>query len=257
MDVHELIDNEVHGDSVLTARGRLAAVFVLIEHRRAALDARAEAEGIAAPGIRYDGPASVLHVRNLPGLLDDDECRATIEHLVRHGARCGVVARVYGLPGEVVAALDADEVFRAGEALHGSTAVAAALMEGRVLQVAATPAPPPMLLQRPEDDDEARFYSEALSAQLWAALLLEKHSEVVEVFGHLRSLGAIPGGPADRRIVADALRRAADTLLPGSGGMIAAGIPCPLCLASPVFRPDEIPSHLVKAHARLAEGVRS
>lgn len=240
----------ISGDGLTeTARHRLEYVFDVIEDRRSTLDARASSEQLPLTAVRHEGPAFVAHLRDLPGLLDDDVCCSYVAHLARHGGRNGAVGIVYG---DEAAALKAAE--------EKSTDVSVALQEGRALRLAPSRAVPaePWQSRKIESVDDATYYSELLSAELWAALVMEDHGKVSMLFDHLRSLGEMPAGPTERRLVADALRRAADTLLPGSGGMLPGGlIACPLCLASPMLRPDEVPSHLVATHANLAEGLRS
>lgn len=241
MTERALTEIEIAGDHPLSAQDRLAYVFDLIERRREELNAQARAEGLPMTATRFAGPAFPVHVRRLPELLDDSVCTAHLEHLARNGARCGVVGLVYG---------DAEAVVDA--ATKHSTTVAAALIEGRALRMA--PAAHTMPWQRqPTTTEVAEHYSEAVSAELWAALVTGDSASIAAVFTHVHSLGETPGGPTERRLVADCLRRAADILLPGAGGMLLPLVPCPFCIASPLVRMDEFPSHLLELHGSLAE----
>lgn len=247
IDESRINEIEVDGAHLVTARGRIAYVVAKINRRTKILDDRAEVEQLPCPAIRFEGRPLEVYLRDLPALLADAECRAGIERLCEQGARTGVVGLIIG---------DHHTVSEAAT-ISKSAPVISALVDGRTLRMAPAAAAVPRALRRPETDDDAEFYSEALSVELWAALMIDDVAGLARVFQHVRSLGEIPGGPTERRLVADALRRAADVLLPGAGGMLGPSIPCPLCLASPMLRPDEVPTHLVQYHGNVAEGMRS
>lgn len=243
---------QVSGDNIPVAQGRLDYVFTLIESRREELNTQARGNGLPLGAVRYIGPTFQVHVTSLAALMGDDLCRSYLEHVARNGARCGVVVLIYGLgPNDDPASVMGKAGFTLG-------VIAAACAEGRVFRPAPATAPPPSWMRRPETVEQAEHYSEALSAELWAALALQDYAGLLSVMTHVRECGETPAGPTERRLVADALRRAADILLPGSGGMLpGAMVECPLCLAAPMLRPDEVPSHLIRLHANLAEGMRS
>lgn len=89
---------EITLTGVTASQGRLDVVFDLIEQRRAELDREAGDDELARKIARYAGPAFrvIIDASRLDGLLGDDGCRAHIEHVARHGDRCGVVILIVG-----------------------------------------------------------------------------------------------------------------------------------------------------------------
>jgi hypothetical protein len=233
-----LTEIEVDGDrSIINARYRLEYVRVIIDGRHDAV-AREKA-------TRWPGPAFTVHLRGLPALLADPPCRADLENLCLHGERDGVVALVYGDPDEAAAAVH-----------EASEKVLAAMLAGVVMRMAPTREPPQRWhMTSMETAADARLYTEALSAELWAALALPDYDMLIRIIKYLRDSGERAAGPTERYLVADALRRCADILLPGAGGMLPF-VGCPLCLATPMMRADEMPGHLLAVHGNLAEGMR-
>lgn len=192
-----------------------------------------------------EGPAYEVHVHgDIAALVADPECRAALEYIVQHAPTTGIVVFFHGVLVEITSAVS----------LHSRT-LAAALMAGiRVRYIETRRAP--AWSAGPVTPDEAEHYTETLSAEVWACLVLGDTGALTELFEQLHRAGDTAGSVTERRLLADALRRAADTVLPGAGGMLHGGIPCPLCLAGPVIPVDEMPSHLVAMHAALAEGMR-
>jgi hypothetical protein len=217
----------------------LELVFDMIEGRRQRLNEQAREEGVPPAGVKYAGPAFVVHGPGLHVLLRDypkGPVAGCVEHAARHGERCGVVFKFYGVKADVLRAVGAV-----------SPTLARALGDGRVLQVV-----------EPHQGGGQRF----------AAVPADDPRES----GHFATLVCTPGAEADAgdflagmlaagraedpavamAFLANELRRASDAIDP-DGGMI----PCPLCLTTHPYRPDEIATHLVTEHAGLAEGVRS
>ncbi len=192
-------------------------------------------------GAAPDRPAYEVHVHGpCERLLADPRCRAALESIAQQQTAAGGVVLIFHGDGvELASALDAY-----------SKRILAAFAAGKVVRHQAPNATPRGRWEVPPvSATEARLYSASLSARVWAALMLEQPGELVEAFKELREAAAQAGGPAERRLLSDALRRAADWVLPGSGGMVQGVTHCSLCLGSPVLRPDEVPGHLLEKHS--------
>lgn len=200
----------------------------LIEDRRKTLNAEARAQGVPPTAVRYRGPAFVLHVFDVAEVLADHEGRASIEHAARHGARCGAVVKLYAT---------AEEVRRACAGLPIEAG-----LTGGTLQVVE----PTAGAERPVPGSGIGAGEPGYLARL-----------VLQGYGRNAGdylAGMVEAGLTDHIAMAflgRELRRAADAIDP-DGGLI----PCPLCLASPRLRRDEVEGHLVRLHAALSEGVR-
>jgi hypothetical protein len=242
--IEDLGEIDVDGARLETALARLEWVWGLIVRRGEQLETEADAQGVPRYTARFTGPAFVVHARNVPALAEDPACRKFLQRLAAHGGNTGVVAKLYG---------SVEEISTAFAAVSGE--LTAALMTGRTLQVVTVPeqsfagsaARPAALVT---GDDSVR-YSEQVSAEIWTALALRDTAALAQVFEDLWAESE-QGALLVRRYIADALRRSADVLSPASG---VPPMPCPLCIASPLFPPDEFQSHLVQTHAALAEGV--
>lgn len=229
-------DNEltVRADARQGHVGHLESVTDLIEQRRKALDDQAQASGVPLGAVRYRGPAFVLHVLDAAEVLADHEARASIEHAARHGARCGVVVKLYG------PARDLERVLAAI-----SPPLLRGLIDGRTVQIIE----PTAGVERPAVTAPA-FGARPGEPGYLARTVLQGYGRSAGDY----LAGLVEAGLTDHIAMAflgRELRRAADAIDP-EGGLI----PCPLCLASPRMRPDEIEGHLVSRHAALSEAVR-
>jgi hypothetical protein len=175
----------VDGANVAAALGRLEYAGSLIERRRQELDDAAGDDKIARAMAKYVGPPFRVHVINPAGLLDDDEARAALEHIARHGERTGVIGLLHGPLDEVT------------EALSASRALTAALMSGKGYR-------------------HVEPHGVADLRQRAAAVVLDDRflSAVADDPGALaRVVASVSGGEAAVRIAA-AFRLAADVLDP-------------------------------------------
>lgn len=246
MTIENRIDITGGPSHQLTALYRLAYVELLAQDRLVEVEEYRQARGDDEAPPYMHRPAYEVHVHgDIAGLVADRPCRDLLEFIVRHGLDCHIVVFLHGVLVRITSALS----------LH-SRQLAAALMAGVRLRYIETRRPPSWLAG-PVTPDDAEHYTETLSAEVWACLVLDDADSLVRLFAQLRHAGDAAGSVTERRLLADALRRAADTILPGAGGMLHGGIPCPLCLAGPIIPVDEMPSHLVAMHAALAEGVRA
>jgi len=227
--------HDTHG-----ARLALGGVFDLIEERRVTLDAQAASEGVPAPAARYAGPALVVRVVDVTAdaaALADDEVRAHLEHVARHGARCGVVVELHGTTEA------------ASKACAGSRGLLAALLDRRALRVIEPTAgvERPAVRLSPEPGEPGH-----LAALVRRGMAYPPEVDEATAGGYLDGMIAAAGaagGAVAMAFLGMELRRTADMLDP-EGGLIT----CPLCLPARRWRPDEIETHLVQTHAALARG---
>lgn len=202
----------VDGDHVTTATNRLDHVMAMIGDRNAALDLQAAelraAPGgeLAAVGLRHIGPAFVVHVTNIDGLLDNDFCTAVLLHIARRGGRAGVVARVYGDGDEVVTAL-----------LRRSSAFGPALFINRSLQVVGGHAPLRTLVAAAAEASREMLATEQSAPA--AAPAGDVAAQVLAAAGTLVAYVREHDEAGQHAVfVAEVLRRAAETLAPAGDG---------------------------------------
>jgi hypothetical protein len=206
--------------------------------------ARAEyVAGRLARGTAGDGPAFEVHVHGNPEqIMRYPEVREVFEQVAERGRDAGVVLFFHGFIDQVSEALS----------MHSRVLVAAIAAGGAVRHVAPGVTDPSRWSVLPAGETEGDLYSASLSAEVWAALFAQDAERLTAVFGALTAAGTRAGSQTSRRLLSDALRRAADCVLPGAGGMHGGLTFCPLCLGSPVVPVDEVPSHLLMKHAAAA-----
>jgi hypothetical protein len=253
-------DVDVDPEHVLSAQGRLAWAADKLCDRLAELDEEAADRPIGDGTLpAWHGPAVTVtvHGSDVAPLVADDMCRTYLETIADHGRRAGVVVRWVG---------DAEQISSALAARSGK--LAAALAAGKTFQHVQPGSPlEPLKVatfdQPPGDQVESADYRDALSAQVWASLLLADADNLIRIFSQIgvaeastRAAGQPPAAVRSlltrRRLLADSLRRAADAVLPGAGGMIRGQrMVCPLCIAEPLFTPEQMPGHLLEVHNGL------
>jgi hypothetical protein len=219
------------------ALGRLGYVAGLIDRRKVTCW-RAEHTGEAPFEVHVYGDPQPL--------LDDGECRAGLQLIVTYAEACNI---------ELVFHRDLRDVLGVFGTVSSTFAatLAAGIEKGHVKQGAVpgdTPADRWSVI--PAGDAEGELYSRSLSAEVWASLMLGDADTLVRIFEALNAASkhaATDDTQARARLLSDALRRAADCILPGAGGMLGDVTFCPLCLGSPMVRLDEVPSHLLALHA--------
>lgn len=190
-------------------------------------------------GREGDGPAFEVHVHGDPAvILRNVAIRHTLERIAGEGPSVGVALFFHG-PIEVI-----------GATLSARSPILAAAIAagGAVRHVLPGATDPSRWSVLPGGETEGDLYSASLSAEIWGALIAQNTDRLARVFAEITEAGARAGGPTQRRLLSDALRRAADCVLPGAGGMHGGMTFCPLCLGSPVVAVDEIPSHLLLKH---------
>lgn len=228
----ELQRIEVNASEVEVARGRLDYVRGLIARRRQA----------CSGGDQGAEPLFEVHVYGDPApLLNDEACRAVLESVAQHAGACNLAVTFHHDVEEISAAL-----------APRSRSLTMAFVAGVHVKHGAAPGsvPPDRWSVVPASDLEGELYSRSLSDEVWAALLLSDAGTLIRIFTAIgvASVQSDAAGATARRLLSDALRRAADCVLPGAGGMVGVMF-CPLCLGSPAVRVDEMPSHLLVRHA--------
>jgi hypothetical protein len=211
-----------------------------------AITATGRAEYIAGRldrGSEGDGPAFEVHVYGNPAvIMRHPAIREVLERIATEGQWAGVVLFFHAPLDMVTEALSA----------HSLTLTAAVAAGGPVRHVPPSATDPSRWSVLPAGEVEGDLYSASLSGEVWGALIAQNAERLIGVFAQITEAGARAGGHTQRRLLSDALRRAADCVLPGAGGMHGGITFCPLCMGSPVVPVDEMPSHLLAKHAAAA-----